>query len=114
MRVQDLIEQALASSVADGCVVVAAEHTETNLRWAANNLTTNGQMTSRSITVISTDHREAGTSAGVVTRTVSDADELTELVRCLIRGDGFFDGGPDPRSSRHSLTLKCEVPFVFF
>ena len=50
---QEAVDRALAASTADGCVVVGSEHTETNLRWAANNLTTNGQMTSRSVTVIS-------------------------------------------------------------
>jgi predicted Zn-dependent protease len=77
---QELVERALAASTADGCVVVAAERTETNLRWAANNLTTNGQMASRSVTVISTVDGAAGTSAGVVTRSVTSADELTALV----------------------------------
>ena len=51
---QAIVERALQLSRADGCVVVVAEHSEANLRWAANSLTTNGQMTSRSVTVIST------------------------------------------------------------
>jgi predicted Zn-dependent protease len=79
-RIQDLVESALGASTADGCIVVAAEHTETNLRWAANTLTTNGQMQSRSLTVISTFAKAGGTSAGVVTRSVTDPDELTDLV----------------------------------
>ncbi|MEP6598169.1 MAG: metallopeptidase TldD-related protein [Actinomycetota bacterium] len=81
MQVQQLVEQALAASTTDGCVVVAAEHTETNLRFANNRLTTNGQMTSRSITVISTVDGPNGASAGVVTRSVTTAEELSELVR---------------------------------
>jgi predicted Zn-dependent protease len=75
--IQDYVEQALQLSTVDGCVVVASEHTETNLRWANNSLTTNGQMTSRSVTVISV----AGQSAGVVTRSVSTPDELSALVK---------------------------------
>jgi predicted Zn-dependent protease len=75
--IQDFVEQALQQSTVDGCVVVASESTETNLRWANNSLTTNGQMTSRSITVISV----AGESAGVVTRSVSTPDELAAVVR---------------------------------
>ena len=71
---------ALAASTADGCVVVGSEHTETNLRWAANNLTTNGQMASRSVTVISILDGAAGTSAGVVSRSVTSADEVVDLV----------------------------------
>ena len=63
--IQDLVERVLSHSTADGCVVVVgSEHTETNLRWAANNLTTNGQMASRSVTVISILDEAAGPSAG--------------------------------------------------
>ncbi len=77
---QEAVDRALAASTADGCVVVGSEHTETNLRWAANNLTTNGQMTSRSVTVISIRDGVAGTSAGVVSRSVTSADEVVDLV----------------------------------
>ena len=80
-EIQDLAERAVAASTADGCVVVAAEHTEANLRWAGNSLTTNGQMRTRSITVVSTFDGPDGTRAGVVTRPVTTADELTALVR---------------------------------
>ncbi len=81
MKPQDFVDKALAASSADGCIVIAGEHTETNLRWAGNSLTTNGQMQSRSVTVISTFEGEDGTRAGVVTRAVTDADELADLVR---------------------------------
>jgi predicted Zn-dependent protease len=78
---QELVEAALGASQADGCVVIVDEHTETNLRWAANSLTTNGQMRSRSVTVISTYDRAAGASAGVITRAVSTVDEIADVVR---------------------------------
>jgi predicted Zn-dependent protease len=78
---QEITEAALAASSADGCVVITAEHTETNLRWAANALTTNGQMRSRAVTVITTFDRRGGTSAGVVTRSVSTLEEVADLVR---------------------------------
>jgi predicted Zn-dependent protease len=78
---QELVDAALAASTADGCVVIAAERTETNLRWAANTLTTNGQMRSHSLTVISTFDRADGSSAGVVTRSVSTVEEVDDLVR---------------------------------
>jgi predicted Zn-dependent protease len=77
---QELTEAALAASTADGCVVITAEHTETNLRWAANALTTNGQMRSRDVTVISTFDRGGATSAGVVTRSISTLEEIDDLV----------------------------------
>jgi predicted Zn-dependent protease len=78
---QELVEAALAAATSDGCVVIASEHSETNLRWAANSLTTNGQMRSRSMTVVATFDRGEGSSAGVVTRAVSTIDEVGELVR---------------------------------
>jgi predicted Zn-dependent protease len=78
---QELVDAAMGASTADGCVVIASEHTETNLRWAANSLTTNGQMRSRSMTVVSTFDRSGGTSAGVVTRAVSTVEEVDDLVR---------------------------------
>jgi predicted Zn-dependent protease len=79
--IQSYVEQALAASNADGCVVIAEEHTEANLRWAGNSLTTNGQMRSRSLSVISTFDQAAGTSAGVVTRSVASPEEIAALVR---------------------------------
>jgi predicted Zn-dependent protease len=78
---QEYVDAALAASTADGCVVIACEHSETNLRWAANSLTTNGQMRSRSVTVISTFEHTGGTSAGVVTRSVAALEEIDDLVR---------------------------------
>jgi predicted Zn-dependent protease len=78
---QQLVEAALAASTADGCVAIVTEHTETNLRWAANTLTTNGQMRSRSMTVVTTFDGPNGTSAGVVTRAIATVDEVADLVR---------------------------------
>jgi predicted Zn-dependent protease len=79
---QELVEAALSTASADGCVVIVAEHSETNLRWALNSLTTNGHMRSRSMTVISTFDRGPGqASAGVITRAVSSLEEVDDLVR---------------------------------
>ena len=80
-QAQELVDAALAASTADGCVAIVGEHTETNLRWAANSLTTNGQMRSRTMTVVSTFDKAAGTSAGVVTRALSTVDDVADLVR---------------------------------
>ncbi len=77
----ELVERALSASTADGCLVVATEHTEANLRWAANSLTTNGRMRSRSVTVVSVVGAGAGTAVGTVSRAVTTADELAALVR---------------------------------
>jgi predicted Zn-dependent protease len=92
MRPQEIVDDALSASTADGCVVIVAEHTETNLRWAANSLTTNGQMQSRSVTVISTFGKQDGTSAGVLTRAVTTPEELTALVQASERAG--HDAGP--------------------
>ncbi|MDN3353649.1 metallopeptidase TldD-related protein [Actinomadura sp. DC4] len=80
-RAQDLAGAALAASASDGCVVVAAEHSETNLRWAGNALTTSGETRTRALTVISTLEGGAGTRAGVVTRTVATPAEAADLAR---------------------------------
>ncbi len=78
--IQQLVEQALALSSASGCLVIGEERTEANLRWAGNSLTTNGQMHSRRLTVISIVDGPAGTRSGVVSRAVTGADELAALV----------------------------------
>ena len=77
MTPQETVERALALSKADGCIVLASERSEANLRWANNTLTTNGTMRSRQVSVISV----VGTSAGVVQRSAVDADGLEDLVR---------------------------------
>ena len=74
-RSSDVVEQALAMSRADGCVVLVRESSSANLRWAGNTLTTNGAVRGRSVTVISV----VGESVGVRSATVVDA--LADLVR---------------------------------
>ncbi|HEY6745689.1 MAG TPA: metallopeptidase TldD-related protein [Mycobacteriales bacterium] len=89
MNPQETVERALALSKADGCVVVATERSEANLRWAGNTLTTNGSMRSRGIAVIST----IGGAAGVVQRSSVDAHELEDLVRASEQA--ARDAGPN-------------------
>jgi predicted Zn-dependent protease len=79
--IQQLVEQALSLSTTDGCVVIGNERTEANLRWAGNSLTTNGQMHSRTLTVVSTVQVADGVASGVVTRAITTPDELEALVR---------------------------------
>ncbi|WP_375501453.1 metallopeptidase TldD-related protein [uncultured Jatrophihabitans sp.] len=71
----------MAASTADGCIAILAEHSETNLRWAANSLTTNGQSSTRELTVVSTFAGPDGTRAGVLTRSVASLEEIDDLVR---------------------------------
>ncbi|HJQ03206.1 MAG TPA: metallopeptidase TldD-related protein [Jatrophihabitans sp.] len=82
-RIQNWMEQALALSAADGCVVVGEERTEANLRWAANSLTTNGQMRSRKLTVISMVDGPAGVSSGAASGPVT-ADDPAGALAALV------------------------------
>ena len=78
---QDVVERALQLSTADGCIVLAQESSEANLRWAANTLTTNGVMRGRALTVIATVGAQEGTATGVVTRSNVGLGEVEALVR---------------------------------
>ncbi|MEO6955780.1 MAG: metallopeptidase TldD-related protein [Antricoccus sp.] len=77
---QQLVEAALESSTADGCIVIVTERGEANLRWASNSLTTNGEMRSRSVTIISTFGAQGGTAYGAVDRSIVNVAEISELV----------------------------------
>ncbi|MCA6095394.1 TldD/PmbA family protein [Streptomyces sp. SCA3-4] len=77
----EIVERALALSRADGCVVIASEHSTANLRWAGNALTTNGVTRGRDVTVIATVDGSEGTASGVVSRSAVTAAELEPLVR---------------------------------
>ncbi|WP_330176468.1 metallopeptidase TldD-related protein [Streptomyces sp. NBC_01498] len=77
----EIVERALELSTADGCVVIADEHSTANLRWAGNALTTNGVTRGRTLTVIATVDGGRGTASGVVSRSAVTADELEPLVR---------------------------------
>ncbi|MET8581879.1 metallopeptidase TldD-related protein [Streptomyces collinus] len=101
----EVVEQALALSRADGCVVIADEHSTANLRWAGNALTTNGVTRGRTLTVIATVDGQEGTASGVVSRSAVTAEELEPLVRAAeaaARGAGpaedaqpLVDGVPE-------------------
>ncbi len=77
---QSLVDQALAVTTADDCVVVVQDATHANLRWANNTLTTNGVMHDLAVTVISFVRTADGVATGSVTRSVSSQGEVTELV----------------------------------
>jgi predicted Zn-dependent protease len=109
---QELVEQALAASKADGQVTYVVESSEANLRWAANSLTTNGAMRSRHVVVISFVDGGAGMAAGTVARTgtpdlgelvaaseqaardAGPAEDAVPLVSEAPRGSGDWDAGP--------------------
>jgi predicted Zn-dependent protease len=84
---QDTVERGLALAAAegaDGCVVLVAETSSTNLRWANNTLTTNGAMRGSSVTVIATVGSGEGTAAGVIGRSSVTEDALQEIVSAAI------------------------------
>lgn len=80
LRPDQMVEHALASSRTDGCVVLVEESTHTNLRWASNTLTTNGQARQRGMTVIALAGEGAAASAGAVSRCVTDTADIEALV----------------------------------
>lgn len=71
----DIVEQVLALSRADGCIVILTETNAVDLRWATNTLTTNGAHLERSLTVISI----VGEAVGI--RSASVLNDLEGLVR---------------------------------
>ncbi|MFJ3953112.1 metallopeptidase TldD-related protein [Streptomyces libani] len=77
----EIVERALELSRADGCAVIADEHSSANLRWAGNALTTNGVTRGRTLTVVATMDGGQGTASGVVSRSAVTADDLEPLVR---------------------------------
>lgn len=77
----EIVERALELSTADGCVVIADEHSTANLRWAGNALTTNGVTRGRTLTVIATVDGKEGTASGVVSRSAVTSADLEPLVR---------------------------------
>jgi len=85
MSAQEVVERALELSQADGCVVLAEETSEANLRWAASTLTTNGVMRGRQLTVIATIGGAEGTATGVVSRSNVGAEQVEALVRTAER-----------------------------
>ena len=84
---QDTVERGLALAAAegaDGCVVLVAETSSTNLRWANNTLTTNGAMRGSNVTVIATVGSGEGTATGVIGRSSVTEDSLREIVSAAI------------------------------
>ena len=77
---QQLVEQALESSTADGCIVLVTASSSANLRWANNTLTTNGMMTASHVTVISTMGTGQGVAAAPLSRSASTVDEVRDIV----------------------------------
>lgn len=112
MTPQETVEQSLALSRADGCIVIADESSSANLRWANNTLTTNGVTRGRYLTVIATLGGATGTAAGVVSRSGVTSDTLAALVQAAedaARGAGPAEDAA-PLISRDSLPHDWDAP----
>jgi predicted Zn-dependent protease len=107
----EVVEQALALSVADDAVVIASETTTANLRWANNTLTTNGSTRDKNLTVISIMGRSFGVRSATLgttdvesivraseadARAAGDAVDFGELVGTTTSED--FEQPADPTS----------------
>ena len=99
---QQLVEQALAASTADAQITYVTEHSEANLRWAGNSLTTNGAMRSRSVVVISFVDGGAGMATGTVAR--SGSPDIAALVAASEQA--ARDAGP----AEDAVPLISEAP----
>ena len=80
MTPQSLVDQAVATSIADDCVVIVRDSTSANLRWANNTLTTNGVMHGITVTVISFVRSAEGTATGSVTGSATSQAQVSALV----------------------------------
>ncbi len=77
---QSFVEHALATSIADDCIVIVHDKTSANLRWANNTLTTNGVMHGVDVTVISFVRSGDGVATGSMAGTATDQAGVTALV----------------------------------
>ncbi len=77
---QQLVEHALGLSTSAAAVVIVRVRSEANLRWARTTLTTNGETTSTTITVISLADVPGGTGAASLTCSAPGLDDLGPLV----------------------------------
>ncbi len=83
MTPEEVVDRALAAgraAGADDVVVVLERHDATNLRWAANQLTTTGTTSTTSVSVVAVVGTGAGRGYAGLTRQVSDQASLQALV----------------------------------
>jgi len=79
-----VVETALAEAArlgrADETIVLVSDRSEASLRWAGNSMTTNGESTSRSTTVISIVRQTNSAHVGSVTSSEVDPESIATLV----------------------------------
>jgi predicted Zn-dependent protease len=77
---QELVEHALETSSADGCVAMVHDSTSANLRWANNTLTTNGVMHDISVTVVSFAGSGTAAASGSVSASAASTEQVSRVV----------------------------------
>ena len=77
---QSLVEHALATSSADGCIAIVRDSTHANLRWANNTLTTNGVMHGVDVTIVSVVRRGDGVASGSTSGSATTPEQVADLV----------------------------------
>ncbi|MGL5405692.1 MAG: metallopeptidase TldD-related protein [Propionibacteriaceae bacterium] len=80
MTVSAWIDSALAISRDEEVVIIVEESHELNLRWAANALTTNGQMVATQASIVAIDRRSQGAASASLSGPVVSEKDLQELV----------------------------------
>lgn len=123
--------QAASRAGADDVVVVLQREDATNLRWAANQLTTTGTTTTASLGVVAVQDSAGGRAYGGLTRQVAGPDDVDRLVADavaaarrsgpaedaapLVRGpvSGDFAEVPDEASPERLATTAAALGRLF-
>ena len=94
---QEVVERALALSRTDGCIVLVHTVSTANLRWARSTLTTNGETTESSVTVIAIVGSDDTAAAGSVTRSGLDLEALPDQLAAARASAEHAGTSPDAR-----------------
>lgn len=103
----EVVERALASSRADGCVVIVREISSVNARFAVNTATSNGRIRSREVTIVSVVDGAEGVAAASVGR--SGAIDVVELVA---ESDALARSAPPAPDAAPLTTGEVDVDFA--
>jgi predicted Zn-dependent protease len=76
MRMQEAMNQALALSKADDCIVIGEDSSSLNVRWANNTSTTNGISASQELFIISIINKKVGVAGS----SYLNPDSISQLV----------------------------------
>lgn len=107
----EVVEQALAASRADGCVVIVRETSSVNARFAVNTATSNGRIRSRDVTVVSMADGPAGVSAASVGRSGTvNIEELVAQSEALARTAPPAPDAAPLISGRADANFTTEAP----